>query len=376
LNQINMKTLNRFFYITIAVILIVFPTSGYAKDKPATPVRVVAELDIGQTKEIALTNGEMVKLTLLSIEETRDDVRNAIREVKLRVKVDGEEVILRSGNYNLPVCVGKVKIDCLVTKGYRSNSIRNLWKITKDARFRVWPKDSPYLKKGTFGYPVKQKWMVSMTHSGNEPSLTGWGVRFDWKNTYYHEGHDIGGADGMDEIVSAADGRVISVRNQTLPGFENIPTGAREDKLFIVDDRNWLYHYSHFDTIYSSVRPGDKVKKGQPLGLMGKKGGSGGIAHLHFGIFCKDNILNEWMIEDAYPYLWEAYKNEYKPKIMAVARPLQILFSGQAARLDGSKSKGIDNPIISYEWFFGDESNARGAMQRKIYEQLGVYSEV
>lgn len=371
-----MKRIYRFFYTTMVVILTVIPTIGYAKDKPATPIRVVAELNIGQTKEITLNNGGKVKLTLLGIDETRDDVRNIIREVKLHIKVDGEDVALSSGNYNLPVCVGKVKIDCPVTKGYLSNSMRDLWKITKDARFRLWPKDSPNLKKGTFGYPIKQRWMVNMTHSGNEPSLTGWGIRFDWKKIYYHEGHDIGGAEGMDEIVSATDGKVISIRNETIEGFENIPTGAREDKLFIVDDRNWLYHYAHFDSTYPSIRPGDKVKKGQPLGLIGKKGGSGGIVHLHFGIYCKDKKINEWVVEDAYPYLWEAYKNDSKPKIMAVARPLQILFSGQAARLDGSKSMGIDNSIVSYEWFFGDGTNARGAIQTKIYEQPGAYSEV
>jgi len=227
-----MKTLNRLFYITVAAILTVAPVIGYAQDKPATPVRVVAELDIGQTKEITLANGERVILTLVGIDETRDDVRNAIREVKLRVKVDGEEVVLICGNYNLPVHTGKVKIDCTVAKNYLSNSMRDLWKITKDARFRLWPDDSPYIKEGTFSYPIKQRWMANFTHSGNEPSLTGWGVRFDWKKIYYHEGHDIGGADGMDEIVSATDGRVVSIRNQTLEGFEDMPVGGREDRRY------------------------------------------------------------------------------------------------------------------------------------------------
>lgn len=368
--------LNRLFFIAIAAILTVTPVIGYAQDKPATPVRVVAELDIGQTKEITLANGERVILTLVGIDETRDDVCNAIREVKLRIIVDGEEVVLSCGNYNLPVRIGKVRIDCTVVGNYLSNSMRDLWKITKDARFRLWPNDSPYIKEGTFSYPIKQRWMANFTHSGNEPSLTGWGVRFDWKKIYYHEGHDIGGADGMDEIVSATDGRVVSIRNQTLEGFEDMPVGGREDRLIIVDERNWLYLYSHLDNTNPSIKPGDKVKKGEVLGLIGKKGGSGGIVHLHFGIFCKDELSDEWVVEDAYPYLWEAYKNEYKPKLKAIARPLQILLSGQTARLDGSKSMGIDNPIVSYEWFFGDGSKAGGAFQSKRYERAGAYSEV
>ena len=371
-----MKALERLFFIAIAVILTVSPVIGYAQDKPVIPVRVVVELNIGQTRKIILASGETVNLALLGIEETRDDVRNIIHEVKLHVKVDGEEVVLVCGNYNLPVAVGKVKIDCSVAGKYLSNSMRDLWKITKDARFRLWPIDSLYLQEGTFGYPIKQRWMANFTHSGNEPSLTGWGVRFDWKKIYYHEGHDIGGADGLDEIVAATDGRVVSIRNQTLDGFEDMPVGGREDRLIIVDERNWLYLYSHLNSTDPSIKPGDSVKKGQPLGRIGKKGGSGGIVHLHFGIFCKDEKTDEWVVEDAYPYLWEAYKSEYEPKLKAIARPLQILLVGQTARLDGSKSMGIDHPIVSYEWYFGDGSKASGAVQSKRYERAGAYSEV
>jgi len=257
--------LNRLLHITLALALTVTPGILYAQDKPVIPSRVVVELNIGQTREITLTNGERVKLTLLGIEETRDDVRNIIHEVKLRAKVDGEEVELVCGNYHLPVAVGKVKIDCQVAKNYLTNSMRDHWKITKDARFRLWPIDSPYMKESTFGYPIKQRWMANFTHSGNEPSLTGWGVRFDWEKIYYHEGHDIGGADGMDEIVAATDGRVVSIRNETIEGFENFPLGGREDRLIIIDERNWLYLYSHLDSTNPSIKTGDKVKKGQPL---------------------------------------------------------------------------------------------------------------
>ncbi|MCP4313985.1 MAG: peptidoglycan DD-metalloendopeptidase family protein, partial [Bacteroidetes bacterium] len=368
--------MHRLLHIVITVILNVFPAIGNAQELPATPLRVVAELNMGQTREVTLTNGERVKLTLLGIEETRDDVRDIIHEVKLRVKVDGEEVELVCGNYNLPVASGRVKIDCQVTKNYLSNSMRDHWKITNDARFRLWPIDAPYIKEGSFGYPIRQRWMASFTHSGNEPSVTGWGVRFDWKKIYYHEGHDIGGADGMDEIVSATDGLVVSIRNETMEGFEDMPLGGREDRLIIIDQRNWLYLYSHLDSTDPSIRPGDRVKKGEPLGQIGKKGGSGGIVHLHFGIFCKDEITGQWVVEDAYPYLWEAYKSEYRPKLKAIARPVQILHEGQAARLDGSKSIGIENPLISYEWYFGDGSKADGAIQNKTYERAGTYSEV
>jgi len=55
---------------------------------------------------------------------------------------------------------------------------------------------------------------------------------------------------------------------------------------------------------------------------------------------------------------------------------MQIIFGGQTARLDGSKSMGIDHPIASYEWLFSDGSRADGAIQGKKYERPGSYSEV
>lgn len=81
-------------------------------------------------------------------------------------------------------------------------------------------------------------------------------------------------------------------------------------------------------------------------------------------------------MEDAYPYLWEAYENEYKPGLIAIARPMKIIFAGQTARFDGSKSMGIDHPIESYEWLFSDGNRADGAVQSKKYEQPGSYSEI
>ena len=67
--------------------------------------------------------------------------------------VDGEEIILNSGNYNLPVPVGKVQIDCPVFKNYYNNAAYDFaWELLKDARFRVWPKGSPYIKPGSFEY--------------------------------------------------------------------------------------------------------------------------------------------------------------------------------------------------------------------------------
>jgi len=102
-----------------------------------TPVRVVAELNIGESQDIKLSNGDIVKLKLLQVDVVRDSLRNAIRSAYVKVSVDDEEITLNSGNYNLPVAVGKVQIDCPVVKNCYTNSNYDWWELQKDARFRL-----------------------------------------------------------------------------------------------------------------------------------------------------------------------------------------------------------------------------------------------
>jgi len=152
--------------ILFAIILI---ESG-CRPSGSDPCRVISELNIGEVQNVRLTNGDAVNLSLIEIKEIRDSVRNAIREASVKVSVDGEEITLSAANYNLPVIVGNVQIDCPAIKDYLSNSNEDDWKLVKDARFRLWPKSSSYLREGTFIYPIKQEWLASMSQTANEPT--------------------------------------------------------------------------------------------------------------------------------------------------------------------------------------------------------------
>jgi len=341
-----------------------------------TPVRVVAELNIGESQDIKLSNGDIVKLKLLQVDVVRDSLRNAIRSAYVKVSVDGEEITLNSGNYNLPVAMGKVQIDCPVVKNCYTNSNYDWWELQKDARFRLWPEGSPYIKPGTFVYPVKQEWLASMSHSGNEPCYVDWGESVANKKIYYHAGHDIGGAEGLDEIVSATDGLVVSANKDTLEGYDDFPGDVRTDVVYIVDNRGWYIRYSHLDSTDPAIKPGTRVKMGQRIGFMGKQGGSGGWVHLHFGISNKETSTGDWGIEDAYAYVWESYVRQYNPALIAVARPHHLLWTRQETTLDGRKSKSFTGDIVTYEWTFCDGTTAEGAVQKKSYEKPGEYSEI
>ncbi len=356
-----------------ALIILVLSCTDSNETKP---IRVVTELDIGESSEIVLSNGEKVRLTLMEIGVVRDSIRNAIRSVDVKVSIDGEEVTLGSGNYLLPVEAGGVQIDCPVVKNYSINSSKNRWGLSKDARFRLWPKGSSFLKPGTFVYPIKQEWLATMSQSGNEPTYVDWGENPADSNIYYHSGHDIGGAEGMDEILSATDGLVISAMGDTLEGYNDFPGDIRKDVVYILTDLGWFIRYSHLDSTDPAIRAGTRVKMGEKIGLIGKQGGSGGWVHLHFEIKTRETTSGDWGTEDAYAYLWESYVRQYEPEIIAVARPHHLLWTGQKTLFDGSRSKSFSGDIVGYEWTFHDGTTDNGAVQERIYSIPGEYSEI
>jgi murein DD-endopeptidase MepM/ murein hydrolase activator NlpD len=333
-------------------------------------------LNISESKDVKLNNGQTVNVKLISIDETRDDLRNAVRAAAVKVEVDGKEVVLGAGNYNLPVEIGKVQIDCPEVDGFYSNSSSRFKNITKKATLRLWPKGSPFMNPGTFVYPIKQQWFGSFTQSGNEPTYVDWGESPAAKRIYYHSAHDIGGAEAMDEVVAATDGLIIGLDNKVLDGYDTIPVFKHTDAVSVLDNRGWLVEYLHLDSHAPDLQLGQRIKMGQKVGMIGKQGTSGGWVHLHFEIKNRENLTGEWYTEGAYAYVWEAYVKQYKPAVLAVARPHHLIWAGQEVTLDGSKSKSMTGKIASYEWSFTDGTKANGAVQKKTYNTPGEYSEI
>jgi murein DD-endopeptidase MepM/ murein hydrolase activator NlpD len=346
-------------------------------EKP--PDRAI-ELNVGDSSEVELSDGKKVSVKLVAVEETRDTLRQAIRRAEATVEVAGQRVVLVSANYRLPVTVAGVQIDCPITKGYLRNNQNGMagtdpWGLDKDARLRLWPAHSPFLRPGTFVYPARQRWFASSTQMSNEPSHVDGGEAPFAKQIYYHYGLDIGGAEGMVEVIAASDGVVVSSGKSVLPGYKDTPVQPRYDVVYVLDARGWYYRYSHLHTIGPDIKPGAKVTMGQPIGLLGKEGGSGGWSHLHFDISGRQPS-GKWGIIDGYAFLWEAYVREAKPKLLAVARPHHLAAVGEKVILDGSRSWSARNTITAYEWTFTDGKTATGKTTERIYTKPGFYSEV
>jgi murein DD-endopeptidase MepM/ murein hydrolase activator NlpD len=338
------------------------------------PIRTVVDLDIGEERRVELSDGTSAVVELLEMACERDAFLSAVRKATVKVKVNGELITLNSGNYNLPVKISGVRIDCPVTGDYYQGSGQDSWGLEKDARLRLWPAQGPLIQPDRFVYPAGQAWFANETQMSNEPVYVNGCDNPEAENIYYHSGLDIGGCEGFTEVLSATDGLVIQRGEDTMPGYEDY-IQPRYDVIYILDDYGWVYRYSHLANFAPEVKPGLRVKKGRKIGFIGKEGTAGGWAHLHFEIKCRQPS-GKLGTEEGYAYLWESYIRQHEPPLLAVARPHIVAGAGDTVTLDGNKSCSMGGRIVAYDWSFSDGTSAAGVLQKRTYSLPGEYSEV
>ena len=344
-----------------------------SRGETMSPLVRTMDLDIGETHVATLSDGRQVKVKLLHLNETRDPIRQAVRDAKVTVEVNGEKFVLKSGMYNLPRDVAGVQIDCPVTSGYNTNGTPAFWGLDKAARIRVWPAGSPLVAPGTLLYPVDQRWFATRTWFDNEP-VDGGSVILP--KIYYHSGLDIGAAEALTRVLAATDALVVSVGDEVLEGHrKDTPVAARYDVVYLLDRRGWYYRYSHLHEISEELLPGRFIKQGAEIGLVGKRGASGGWSHLHFEIKSRQPS-GKWGTQAGYAFLWEAYRNQYDPVLVANTRRKHFLLAGEAATLEAATSWSATDSIQSFEWTFSDGSNATGPKVTRTYMTPGFYSEI
>ena len=378
MNRTTLFSYTRPVRFTLATLVSMVFVGLQAADRPPAraPILRAVDLDVNEAQELDLSNGTKVRVKLLRLDETRDVLRDAVRQARVQIELDSQSLVLTSATYHLPVAFAGVQVDCPITKGHVGNSSEgNAWGLLKDARIRVWPAGSSWIEPGTFVYPLKQRWFASHTQMANEPSFVDGGEDPRNKRIYYHYGLDSGGAEGMAEVVAAAAGRVISSGKEILPGYDDSPAKPRYDVVYLLDDRGWFYRYSHLQTIDPAMRPGAQIGMGQKVGVLGKEGGSGGWSHLHFDITSRQPS-GLWGIQEGYAFLWEAYQRKYAPKILAVARPHHFVFTGEKVILDGTKSWSASGRVTRHEWTFTDGTMANSPTVERTYAQSGEYTEI
>ncbi|MFI5453979.1 MAG: PKD domain-containing protein [Isosphaerales bacterium] len=340
-----------------------------------TPLVRTLDLDVGESGAVKLCDGTTAQVKLLALDETRDSIRSAVRRAHVRVEVNGQPIDLTSATYHLPTTVAGVQVDCPITRGHLTNTTLDHWGLVKAARLRFWPAGSPWVEPGTFVYPVRQRWFASATQMSNEPSFVDEMELPSARRIYYHSGLDIGGAEGLVDVVAAAAGLVVSTGKAALPGYEDTPVMPRYDVVYVLDDRGWYYRYSHLHTIDPAIKPGATVAMRQKIGVLGKEGASGGWSHLHFEIISRQPS-GRWGTQEGYAFLWEAAIRRDQPAVVAVARPHHLSWTGEPVMLDGARSWCRTGMIARHDWTFHDGTTASGPRVERTYAQPGEYSEV
>jgi murein DD-endopeptidase MepM/ murein hydrolase activator NlpD len=335
----------------------------------------IVDLDIGESRQVRLHDGGMVQVKVLGLEESRDPIRDAVRRALVKVDVNGQVIELTSATYHLPRIVGGVQVDCPITRGYLTNTDQDHWGLTKAVRLRLWPAGSPWVEAATFVYPVRQRWFASATQMANEPTFVDGVEQPSRRRIYYHGGLDIGGAEGLVDVLAATAGLVVSAGESRLPGYEGTPIDPRYDVIYLLDDRGWYYRYSHLQSFDPAIKPGTTVAMGQKIGVLGKEGGSGGWSHLHFEIVARQPS-GRWGTEEGYAFLWQATLQEQRPEVVAVARPHHLVKTGERVTLDGSLSWSRSGAIARYDWAFSDGTAATATRVERAYDQSGEYSEI
>ena len=125
-------------------------------------------------------------------------------------------------------------------------------------------------------------------------------------------------------VVSSTAGTVISVRD----GMPAIPPGAFPEDLTSIDqaggnsvvvkaaDDVYLL-YGHLQAGSIPVKPGDRVKVGQRLGLLGNSGNSTGT-HLHFQVSNGPDVMNA----DSIPFVFDAFTRTATITVDAAGGPV------------------------------------------------------
>src|SRR4030095_12429772 len=109
----------------LSALLISILSGALAAAEPAQELFRTVDLDIGELQQVKLADGSTANIKLLSVVETRDGLRDAVRRAQVKIEVNGAVTNLISANYHLPLTFAGVQIDCPVTKGYYTN--RDRW---------------------------------------------------------------------------------------------------------------------------------------------------------------------------------------------------------------------------------------------------------
>ena len=229
-----------------------------------------------------------------------------------------------------------------------------------------YPGDVSSTRSGSAGSPAARRWRTNRRRRGSSDPLV--------QKIYYHYGLDIGGGEAMVEVVAATDGLVVSA-GKTSAGHTRIRRSRRATTSSICSTTGAGTTATAICTaIDPAVKPGAKVKMGQTARPARQGGGQRRLV----ASALRDRrpaAVGQVGHEEGYAFLWEAYRDEHKPALLAVARPHHLIRVGDTVELDGSRS-WRPGKVASYTWTFCDGITADGDRRLTRVIEAGLYSEM
>jgi hypothetical protein len=328
-------------------------------------------LDPGETCTFRLKDGTEKRLTLVSVKEYEDPVIHLARRANVKIEIDGKQVELTCTPYVMPTQVEGLRIQADTTSAWL--------KIPKRIQFSLWDASDPIVDTNLFCFPLPGYRLFSHgMQAYNEPVHLGdrdgdpQGQRF-----YHNYGVDLAGYEGRQKVLSCFSGVVVRAD----PG---------QGSLSIRDDRGFILYYGHLDLILSGIKVGTPIRRGQWVGMLGRRGASGNFSHLHVGAYLSESAMNMDRLTrnlNLYPWLLAAYQQESGTDLCAVARPHKTALTGDKVFFDGSNSMSFKGTpfrknmakwepksnITSFKWEFHDGTSANGPIAEKVYNKPGCY---
>jgi len=318
-------------------------------------------LDPNEIYIFTLNNNQSRTIKLISVKTHKDSVVEAVRWADAAVEIDGKKVNLICGPYVMPTEIYGVRIQADTTDDWV--------KLPKKVQFSIWDAKDPIVNTEKFSFPLKDYGLFTHSIQAYDEVVHLGGKDGDPNgHIFYHNyGLDMAGFEGKQRILACTDGEVSMFWSPD----------NRICSVVVRDEAGLFWEYCHCDSVDPNIKVGAKVKKGQPIGYLGKTGPSGNFAHLHLGLYLSQADLDaDKRVEtlNLYPWVVYAYQQQYKQNLYAVAKPNQIAFTGETIYFDASKSLAFNSKIVSYKWIFPDGSIAAGEKTQKTFTDPGVYA--
>jgi murein DD-endopeptidase MepM/ murein hydrolase activator NlpD len=319
-----------------------------------------AYLDIGETASFRLADGRLKSIRLVSVKEERDSVIHLLRQAEVRLEVNGETLDLPCGPYILPIEKDGLRLQVDTTSGWLQ--------MGKRVQLSLWDAADPIVDTSLFVFPLPGYRLFSQgTQSYNEPVHLGEGDGDPAGQRFYHNyGFDMAGFEGRDKVVSPIEGMVIAVRPE-------------EGWVAVEDDHGIVIDCGHLDSIQPGIEEGVAVRRGQDVGVIGRKGPSGNYSHLHLGLYLsRRDFEADWPCRNLnlYPWIMSAYEVATGHGLFAVARPHRTAITGEKVVFDGRASIALDGKIVSYQWEFPDGTSLDGPIATKVFDRPGAYTAI